>query len=210
MLDLSFASGPVSVLFGRRDSVYKGFPGVDVWDVDRDARNFCGSGPVVAHPPCRSWGRLRKLANPLPGERELALFAVEQVRRCGGVLEHPNGSQLWSVAGLPSPGEVDKFGGWTFVVSQRWFGHRADKLTWLYIVGCLSGDLPSVGFALGEASHICGSSGRRRDGSRLHKGDAGWRPEISKAEREGTPFPFACWLLDVARRCRRPGVSSHV
>lgn len=55
----------VAVLFARQDSTYKALSGVDVYDIDRDARTFQGGMPVVAHPPCRAWGRLRAFANPL-------------------------------------------------------------------------------------------------------------------------------------------------
>ena len=78
----------ITVLFARRDSVYKTM-GADVWDADRNALYWRGGNPVVAHPPCRAWGRLRKFAKPQPGELDLARFAVAQVRRYGGVLEHP-------------------------------------------------------------------------------------------------------------------------
>ena len=52
---------PVAAMFVRADSVYKTIPGVDCWDIDRDARLWPGGCPVVAHPPCRAWGRLRHL-----------------------------------------------------------------------------------------------------------------------------------------------------
>lgn len=191
----------VAALFCRRDSNYKELDSVDVWDAERDARRWPGGCPVIAHPPCRAWGQLRKLANPEPGEKELALFAVSQVRKFGGVLEHPKNSTLWPAAGLPEPGRRDAFGGWTLPINQNWWGHRAEKPTRLYIVGCEPNEIPELPLALGEASHICGSSGRRRDGSRLHKGDLGWRPEITKAEREHTPPLLAEWLVNLARRC---------
>ena len=75
----------VAVLFARADSVYKGLLGCDVWDADRDAQRWPGGAPVIAHPPCRAWGQLRKLANPKPDEKALALFTVEQVRKFGSV-----------------------------------------------------------------------------------------------------------------------------
>ena len=188
----------VPVLFARRDSIYKTFRLCDVWDEDRDARNYRGNCPVIAHPPCRGWGRLRALANPLPHEKDLALFAVEAVRRCGGVLEHPAGSTLWDAADLPRPGALDDFGGYTLPIDQYDFGHRAKKSTWLYIVGLPKSDLPDIPIVLGKATHIIGSPGRRLDGTRLYKGDLGWRPEVTKKEREATPLAFALWLIFVA------------
>jgi hypothetical protein len=194
-----------AVLFARTDSVYKSYPCLDVYDIDRDALTWTGGLPVIAHPPCRAWGQLRALANPRPGEKELALFAVDQVRRFGGVLEHPKNSTLWPEAGLPPPGEFDAYGGWTLPIFQNWFGHRAEKPTLLYIVGCAPADIPDLPLALGDATHVIGMQGRRRDGTRLHKGDIGWRPEVTKAEREHTPAPLAAWLVDLVHRCSPAG-----
>ncbi|MFZ5593686.1 MAG: hypothetical protein ACOY4D_05415 [Pseudomonadota bacterium] len=194
----------VAVLFARADSNYKELPGSDVWDAARDALRWPGGSPVVAHPPCRAWGQLRALAKPMAGEKELAIFAVEQVRKHGGVLEHPKSSTLWPVAGLPMPGKRDAWGGWTLPISQRWWGHRAEKPTLLYIVGCEPADIPVMPLALGDARYICGTPGRWRDGRRLRKGDFGWRPEIPKAEREHTPPALAEWLCELARRCKVP------
>ena len=102
----------VAVLFARADSCYKALPGCDVWDAERDARRWPGGCPVVAHPPCRAWGRLRHFAKPRPDEKALALWAVEQVRKFGGVLEHPASSTLWPAAGLPAPGARDPESNW--------------------------------------------------------------------------------------------------
>ena len=90
----------IAVLFARQDSIYKTLPGCDVLDIERDARNWPGGCPVVAHPPCRAWGRLRAFAKPRNDEKELALLAIEHVRQFGGVLEHPAASTLWDAAGL--------------------------------------------------------------------------------------------------------------
>lgn len=100
----------VAVLFARHDSIYKSLPGCDVWDIERDARTWPGGTPIVAHPPCRSWGTFRHVAKPVDGERELALWAVDQIRRYGGVLEHPARSALWREKPLPEPGQRDDWG----------------------------------------------------------------------------------------------------
>jgi len=86
----------------------------DWYDEKRDARTYDGPLPIVAHPPCGPWGRLRHLSRK--DSPELAIRAVEQVRRWGGVLEHPEGSLLWNRCGMAGPGELpDAWGG----------GHRA-------------------------------------------------------------------------------------
>lgn len=192
----------VAALFVRQDSIYKQMPGVDAWDAERDARTWAGNCPVVAHPPCRAWGTLRHLAKPRPGEKELAVWAIAQVRKFGGVLEHPKRSTLWPHCGLPAVGERDEFGGWTLPIFQSSFGHRAEKATLLYIVGCTPAEIPLMPLVLGEASHVITANGRRRDGTRIRKGDAGWRPKLHTAEREHTPAELAVWLVDLARRCK--------
>lgn len=187
----------VAVLFARADSVYKTLPGTDVYDIDRDARTWPGGAPVVAHPPCRAWASLRFHAKPRDGEKDLAHFAVAQVRKWGGVLEHPLRSTLWTVAGLPEPGQRDAWGGWTLIVHQNWFGHRAQKATRLYVVGCEPSEIPLMPMTLGEATHTVGLwSGRNR---------ATCRPSIAKHEYESTPPPdLAVWLIELARRCKMP------
>lgn len=184
----------VAVLFARSDSIYKGSDLADVYDIERDARNYRGNLPVVAHPPCRAWGRLRHFAKPRSDEKDLALFAVDAVRRFGGVLEHPTASMLWPAAGLPRPGSGrDEFGGWSIQVPQFWWGHRAEKSTWLYIVGCAPADIPRIPLVLGDAP--CVLETQKKGPNR--------RPSISRPEREATPPAFAAWLLDLAQRCRK-------
>jgi hypothetical protein len=192
----------VAALFVRKDSIYKQMPGVDAWDAERDARTWAGDCPLVAHPPCRAWGTLRALAKPRHDEKELAVWAVAQVRKFGGVLEHPKRSTLWPHCGLPAIGEKDIFGGWTLPIFQSSFGHRAEKATLLYIVGCAPAQIPDMPLVLGDASHVIASSGRRTDGSRIRRGDQGWRPEVNKSEREHTPAELAEWLVALARRCK--------
>lgn len=124
----------VAALFCCRSGPYAAL-GCDVFDVERDARTFDLACPVVAHPPCRAWGKLRGFARPRPDERDLAVWALWVVRLCGGVLEHPASSRLWAWFGL-RPGVRDEFGGLLTVVHQAAYGHRAPKLTGLYCVGC--------------------------------------------------------------------------
>jgi len=187
----------VAVLFARSDSHYKALQGTDVFDIERDARTWRGGCPVVAHPPCRAWGKLRAFAKPRPDEKDLAFFAIDQVRKFGGVLEHPVGSSLWPVAGLPRPGAVDGFGGFTLPIWQSWFGHRADKATLLYICGVEACEVPQMPLVLGNASHtVSPATGRR-------KGTPGYRPSIRKDEREHTPVTLCAWLLEVARLSRK-------
>ena len=171
----------IAVLFARRDSVYKSIPGLDVFDIDRDARTFAGGMPIIAHPPCRAWGRLRHMAKPLADEKQLALWAVDQIRRSGGVLEHPAASLLWAAAGLPQPGRRDEFGGWTLPIRQYWFGHRAMKSTLLYVVGCEPRAIPPFPMVLGEAPILV--------------------EHMNVRERERTPIAFAKWLVELAEKC---------
>lgn len=179
----------VAVLFAREDSIYKTLTRCDVWDIERDARKWPGGAPVVAHPPCRAWGQLKHFAKPRNGEKELALWAVEQVRRFGGVLEHPFKSSLWPAAGLPEPGKRDAFGGWTLPINQHWFGHRAEKKTLLYLVGIEPARVPEIQLRLDEPTHVINTSKR-----------AGRKPEVTKAEREHTPQMLAEWLVELALR----------
>jgi hypothetical protein len=180
---------PIAVLFARADSVYKTLPGADVWDAERDARLWPGGSPIVAHPPCAQWGRLRGQARVDLAEKALAPWAVERVRRWGGVLEHPATSTLWDECSLPGFGRVDRWGGWTLPIHQHSFGHRAQKSTLLYIVGVRPEDVPRLPLQLGEPSHVVQT--KRMD----------MRPHLLRSERDSTPEPLAQWLLTLARMC---------
>lgn len=181
----------VAALFVREDSHYKTMPGVDAWDINRDARRWPGATACVAHPPCRAWGRMYHMAKPRDDEKELARWAVYQVRLWGGVLEHPSGSKLWPDQGLPLPGEPpDEHGGYTLAVEQFHWGHRALKRTWLYVVGCPPVKVPAMPRREGQPTHcIARTSG------------TGTLPHVTHAEREQTPPAFALWLVNLASLC---------
>lgn len=185
----------VSVLFARQDSIYKTL-GVDVWDIERDARKYSGLGPVICHPPCRAWGQLAQFAKPRPDEKELAIFSINKIRNIGGVLEHPRGSKLWKHLSLPMGGEVDKFGGFSIVIDQFVFGHKARKRSLIYICGCDKKELPPIPLRFDACMYYVGFpksfKGKSKNGMK----------EISKKEREATPIDFAKWLIEVASKCK--------
>lgn len=167
----------VAALFVRKRNHYSAL-GCDCYDVDRDALTWAGGAPGVYHPPCRSWGQLSHFAKPRDGERELAIWAMDNVRRFGGVLEHPYSSRLWRESGCLSFGVRDDHGGILVPVFQSWWGHRAAKKTCFYVVGAAV-HLP----AFVEPVMHCTVE------------------NMGRAEREATPAVLATWLVELASRC---------
>jgi hypothetical protein len=163
------------------------------YDETRDARTYAGPLPVVAHPPCGPWGRLKHFAKH--DDPTLALRAVEQARAFGGALEHPADSALWRVCRLPCVGGLpDQWGGYTVEVNQCDWGHPTRKRTWLYIVGV---DARALSFPPSrEPTHsICNGRGQRlKDGSQ--------RQRATGAQARQTPVAFARWLLELAAQAQ--------
>lgn len=161
------------------------------YDAERDARTWLGGCPIVAHPPCRTWGHLKAFATKaLAGEHDLGPWAVEQVRRWGGVVEHPRGSSLFRECGCPPPGgQPDQWGGWTLEVDQFHWGHKARKRTLLYIIGTAA--TPPLPRRAGRPTHCVGRPGGKRKPDQI--------PCVQHWEREATPPAFAEWLVALAR-----------
>jgi hypothetical protein len=182
----------IAALYVDRLGPYFSMPDVDAWDVDRDATKYDGPHPIVAHPPCGPWGSLKHLY--LGNEHALAPLAVDQVRRWGGVLEHPARSGLFGYCRMPLPGEfTDAFGGWTLSVDQVDWGHVARKRTWLYIIGVERRHLncPPSGTPTHWISGFRSTTNPR----------AACPPGIkicSAQQRRRTPPAFARWLVDLA------------
>lgn len=182
----------IAALYIEERGPYASRAGVDPWPESRDARLYCGPHPVVAHPPCGPWSKLRHLCtrqDPSCGPR-----AVEQVQAFGGVLEHPEHSSLWDHCSLPRPGAAaDRCGGQTYRVEQVDWGHKCVKPTWLYVVGVapqwVAGRL-SARRGSGVATHCVCTGPRQR--IRL--------PVASKSAKRLTPPLFADLLCDLARR----------
>ncbi len=198
----------VAALFVETNGVYFGLPNVDPWDKARDARTYAGPHPVVAHPPCKRWGRYWGGAPRKPHQYQLGAdegcfaAALAAVRQFGGVLEHPEASKAWHRFNLnPPPRDggwvaADFLGGWTCCVYQGHYGHMAGKATWLYACGV---DLPALRWGQCEqrihpialAKH--GYAKARRIGMMAMVGG-----KFKEQIRDRTPIEFRDLLLGMA------------
>lgn len=196
----------VAALYVEKNGPYYGLPNVDPWDVERDARNYRGPYPVIAHPPCKRWGRywsggpsakVRRILGDDDGCFAAALWAV---RTFGGVIEHPEASHAWRWFGLARP---PKSGGWiragderghTCCVEQGHYGHVARKATWLYAVLPRYPDL-TWGKAWGRKRLDSGyhSKEERLRGGLVHK-------RTSVKENRLTPIPFRDLLIELVNQ----------
>jgi hypothetical protein len=208
----------VAALFVARGGVYYGLSGVDPWDLERDARLYDGNDPVVAHPPCERWGRYWS-GGPSSHVRRVKgddggcfASALSSVRRCGGVLEHPEASHAFVHHGLLRPkwrrGWIEAGDGMGHVccVAQGNYGHRARKLTWLYAVGVelleLDWSIPRPSSRLDYGFHSAEERARRFK-SVVPKVNA---TRLRTFENLATPVLFRDLLLTMARSAnvRRP------
>lgn len=188
----------VAALYVDSKGPYVGLPGVDPWDEARDARLYQGPYPVVAHPPCSAWCQLAYVIEARYGHKvgeDGGCFAaaLASVREHGGVLEHPAWSLAWQRFGLPEPtrGRWTRHlfdSGWTTEVSQRAYGHRARKATWLYYVGDTP---PALDWSNPEPVATV---------SYLTNHGGGNLPRLSKREAKSTPPAFRDLLLALARK----------
>lgn len=208
----------IAALYVETNGAYYGLEGVDPWDEARDARKYAGPHPVVAHPPCQRWGRMKNGGPSLPGGRiphhDEGCFAaaLTAVRNFGGVLEHPKDSAAWDYFGLMKPPTsggwvmADSFGGWTCCVEQGHYGHLSRKATWLYAVGC---DLPSLTWGKSPqkihpvALERHGYEKARRIGMMAMVGG-----KDKTRIRNMTPEPFRDVLISMARSARRQEIAA--
>jgi hypothetical protein len=210
----------IGALYVESGGSYFGLPEVDPWDQERDARQYAGPWPVVAHPPCQRWGKLwagQPLWIKRTGERKIKgdddgcfAAALDAVRRYGGVLEHPWGSHAWPHFGLNVPpraggwiaAELPGGGrfGWTCCVEQGRYGHYARKPTLLYAVRT---DFPSLRWGIGkavfppEAVAKYGLAYCKRAGELAFKGGG-----KDNSHRIGTPPEFRELLISLAQSVR--------
>lgn len=182
----------VAALFVKENSIYKTL-GIDCYDEKRNACNYNNNLPVIAHPPCRLWSALRGLSTAPDHEKQLAITAVDIIRKVGGVLEHPARSTLFGTI-LPLPGVTDKFGGYSICVNMSWFNYPCQKKTLLYIVGCNQKNLPGIPIKFDAIQYRIGSF-------KSHGKIRGQLKELPKKMRDETPIDMAKWLIEVASRC---------
>lgn len=199
----------IAALYVETDGCYFGIPGVDPWDQARDARKYTGPHSVVAHPPCKRWGKFFHGSTAKPHQFRVGedqgtfAAALTSVRNYGGVLEHPADSKAFAWFGLPLPVRgkgwtaPDSFGGCACYVEQGHYGHMSRKPTWLYVVGC---DLPALNWTRGEqrlhpvALEKYGYAKARRIGMVAMVGG-----KDKEKIRDRTPVEFRDVLLSIAR-----------
>lgn len=198
----------VAALYVEKNGPYAGLQDVDVWDAERDARLYPGSHPVVAHPPCSRWCRLAGLVEKRWGHKKgddggTFAAALRDVRKYGGVLEHPAYSDAWTAFGLPIPNPAGGWqrgidGGWTCHVEQGRYGHVAKKATWLYAHGV--DELPSLRW--GSDPDQQSKALVSWCGNHVKSGEN--RPRVGKKAASATPIEFRDILLSIARKARAP------
>jgi hypothetical protein len=196
----------VAALFVETGGCYFNLPGVDPWDIERDARNYNGPHPVVAHPPCQRWGRLGAAnyarwggEHNRPGnDGGCFASALQSLKKYGGVLEHPKASMAWNEFQLTRPNpfrwnHCPREGGaagsaWVCEVWQSAYGHKANKATWLYYIG--ASKPADLDWSRPRGTHQVGFQDQR--------GKAANKPTLSKRDANATPIRFRDVLLSLA------------
>ena len=207
----------VAALYVLARGPYANMPGVDPWPERRDALLYRGPHPVVAHPPCGPWSKAVARQTKLSRSQGpyLAPAAVLQVRKWGGVLEHPAESRLWNVMSLPYPEpyrqatlngpDRDAWGGFTVALDQSAFGHdHSHKRTWCYFVGIDPAAVvlpppaatPQMPEELREKSKTWKPKGDKRPGRRPCA--RSYSDCVGSQRRKRSPVDFAAWLVALA------------
>ena len=194
----------IAALYVDPKGCYADLPDVELWDEARDARNYAGPHPVVAHPPCSRWCRLAGLVEARWGHKrgdDGGCFesALNAVRTWGGVLEHPAYSDAFPAYGLPAPDSATGWqatlcGGWVCYVEQGRYGHPAKKATWLYAHGIDHPPEMRWGFTLDAEvdSSVSWCGNKTKDGGENRK-------RLGAKAGIATPPDFRDTLLQIAR-----------
>jgi len=191
----------IAALFIQPEGCYANDNRIDGWTEHRDARKYDGHFPVVAHPPCQLWGAMAAVNyarwggehNKPANDNGCFAAALESVRRCGGVLEHPAKTRAFAAYGIQKPAGI----GWTQIADNEWvcevwqsaYGHRANKATWLFYCG--NNSPFALNWSRPKGSHQVGFQDQR--------GKARNKPTLSKKEANATPIAFKNELIKLAR-----------
>lgn len=201
----------IAALFVLKDGPYSQLDNIDLWHEERDARNYLGPYPVVAHPPCERWGRYwsggpsSKVKKKLGDDNGCFAFALNAVRQFGGILEHPEASHAWKAFGLIKPPReggwisAGDFFGWTCCVEQGWYGHKARKATWLYAAHVT---LPSLKWGRAPGDFVRLDIGFHTKEERARAIKTGACQRLSRRQRALTPNKFRDVLISIAKSAK--------
>jgi hypothetical protein len=145
----------IAALYVETGGCYFGLDNIDPWDKTRDAKNYAGPWPVVAHPPCQRWGKFWHGSTRKPHQFKMGAdggcfaYAIAAVWSHGGIIEHPADSHAWAIFDIPAPPREGGWvsagpNAWTCCVYQGHYGHLAGKPTWLYVYGVRRDQLPEL------------------------------------------------------------------
>lgn len=187
----------IAALYVEKGGAYWNLPGVDPWDEERDARQYKGPWPVVAHPPCDRWHQLSAVNHKRWGyviNEDGGCFAsaLRSVRTWGGVLEHPAETRAFKFHLIPEPARgswqrtID--GDWTTEVDQAAYGHACRKRTWLLYCGATLP--PALDWRKARGTHQIGYFDQKL-------------PQLPHDERSRTPPAFRDLLISLASMARQ-------
>lgn len=175
----------VSILYVQKKSNYDSFKELDLWKEERNALLYSGDNVIIAHPPCRGFGRLRSFSNNPGCELFMGFSSIAKVRRFGGIVEHPISSTLWQKMKVGSLKSPDQYGGYLIKVHLSDFGFKAKKPSGLYIVGLPYKLLPAQPLSLDAITHsVCTSKKSAKK-------------ELDVLVRSRTPLALINWMLEV-------------
>jgi len=187
----------IAILCAQRKSVYNHFTrlminshliDIEIYDKKRDANSFTGGMAVIAHPPCRLWGKLLPFVKIEPllriKEKELGRFCVNAVIENGGILEQPFDSKLFYEMKLPHGGMANSLG-FTLEIPQRMFGHYMIKNTWLFFSKIEHSEIEPIQPV-------------------IHGKPLKSIQRLSHRQRESTPYSLAEWLIKNVSKVKQP------
>ena len=198
----------IAALFVRHNGPYYGLSGIEPWGLpEKDARDYNGPWPIIAHPPCKRWGRYwsggpsSKIRYKLGDDDGCFKSALLSARKYGGIIEHPEASRAWKWFNIKKPPRNGGWikgdaWGWTCCVEQGHYGHLARKATWLYFV---TSTKPSDLIWGKSSAKIRADEGFHSTAERKLARTKGIKPRkrLTGLQRIDTPFSFRDLLISL-------------